>query len=119
MLATGQAKQVSQLFKVLGDPFRVQLLLALEKQEACVCHLECLLRKRQAYISQHLMNLRKAGVLKARREGRFVYYSVNNQELFTLIRKTAESMGLKSKRVLSASKATLAGCDCPQCGNSI
>jgi len=63
MLAAKQSSKISQLFKVMGDPFRVRLLLALAEQEACVCHLERLLGRRQAFISQHLMSLREAGVL--------------------------------------------------------
>ncbi len=66
------------ILAVLGNPFRVRLVLALWAQEACVCHLEVLLKKRQAYISQHLMALREANLLETRRDGKFVYYRLAN-----------------------------------------
>ena len=97
MLTVRQSEQIGQLFKSMGDPFRVRLLWALSEREACVCHLECQLGKRQAYISQHLMALRGAGILKARREGKYVYYGVKDERLIRLIRKTAKILGMDSE----------------------
>ncbi|MEX2144628.1 MAG: metalloregulator ArsR/SmtB family transcription factor [Anaerolineales bacterium] len=119
MLDLRQTQDLSQLFKGLGDPFRICLLLTLEQGEACVCHLECLLGKRQAYISQQLMTLRQAGLIKARRDGRFVYYSLSNPTLIGAIRTVAESMGvLIDARSVPATITGEATCACPQCGIS-
>jgi DNA-binding transcriptional ArsR family regulator len=119
MLAVTHSSEISQLFKIMGDPFRVQLLLALADKEACVCHLECLLGKRQAFISQHLMSLRMAGILTARREGKYIFYSLKDREVLSLIRRAAEIAGLT--KVEMKSKITigkLSRCECPQCGNA-
>lgn len=118
MLTAKKSSEISQLFKVMGDPFRVRLLLALADQEACVCHLECLLGRRQAYISQHLMSLREADVLASRREGKYIFYSLKDRQILGLIRRAAEITGL-TKEDLKATVKTgnLSSCECPQCGN--
>ncbi|MGW8252092.1 MAG: ArsR family transcriptional regulator, partial [Anaerolineales bacterium] len=58
-------KKISRLLDVIGKPARLQILLAIGSGEACVCHLESVLGMRQAYISQHLMSMRKSRVLSA------------------------------------------------------
>jgi DNA-binding transcriptional ArsR family regulator len=56
-------------FKALAHPVRLQILDMLRRGEACVCHMETALDKRQAYISQQLMVLRDAGLVDARKDG--------------------------------------------------
>ena len=87
-------KQASNILAVLGNPFRVRLILALGDQEACVCHFEKLLKKRQAYISQHLMVLREAGLLETRRDGKYIYYRLSNPDVIKLIRAAALLSGM-------------------------
>lgn len=119
MLKAAHSNEISQLFKVMGDPFRVQLLLALADREACVCHLECLLGKRQAFISQHLMSLRMAGILNARRQGKYIFYSLKDREVLSLIRRAAEIAGLtKDEMKAKVTGGKLSRCECPQCGNA-
>lgn len=118
MLTVNKSSQISQLFKVMGDPFRIQLLLALVDQEACVCHLECLLGKRQAYISQHLMSLREAGLLAARREGKYIFYKLKDRGLLSLIQRAAEMVGVTESVNSKAVKTSLSKCECPNCGPS-
>jgi ArsR family transcriptional regulator len=116
MLSGAQSKEISQLFKLVSHPFRIRLLLTLAEGEACVCHLESLLGKRQAYISQHLMALREFGFISARRDGKFVFYKLEDLGLLTLIRQAAELQGFEfDKRELSAQlQADI--CECPNCG---
>ena len=54
---------------------RLEILLLIGAGEACVCHLETRLGYRQAYISQHLMALRQAGLLASRRNGKYIFYA--------------------------------------------
>lgn len=118
MSVTTRSKEISQLFKVVGDPFRVQLLLVLADAEACVCHLEQMLSKRQSYISQHLMSLRAAGILTTRRQGKYVFYSLKDRGVLSLIRRAAEIAGLSKDELSAKTKASsLSSCECPQCGN--
>jgi DNA-binding transcriptional ArsR family regulator len=111
MLATSHSKEISQLFKMMGDPFRVQLLLALAESEACVCHLERVLGGRQAYISQHLMRLRETGWLTARREGKYIFYKMKDRGLLSLIRRAGDLLGLAD---ISEAKM-ISKCECPNC----
>ena len=97
-------KKIAEIHKVLGSSFRIRLLYAIGKDEACVCHLETLLKKRQAYISQHLMALRDAGLLKTRREGKYIYYRVAQKELFGLLDWSAQIGGLDQAQLEDLSK---------------
>lgn len=62
-------------FKALADETRLQsLLLIMHQQELCVCELMAALDENQPKISRHLAQLRKAGILRDRRQGQWVYY---------------------------------------------
>ena len=60
---TSPEEQIAQLLRAIDQPARLRILMAIGRSEACVCHLEAMLVLRQAYISQHLMALRHAGIL--------------------------------------------------------
>ena len=64
------AEKISAILEEIASPSRLVILLSIGDGEACVCHLESVLNKRQAYISQHLMALRQAGIITSRRDGR-------------------------------------------------
>ena len=116
MIAKSFEQQAGNILSVLGNPFRVRLVLALWAQEACVCHLEALLKKRQAYISQHLMALREAGMLETRRDGKFVYYRLANPEIVELIMTAGEIAGLDRRQFPNKLKIeVLEKCICPHC----
>lgn len=109
-------ENASNMFSVLGNPFRVRLVFALSQQEACVCHLEALLKKRQAYISQHLMALRKAGLLETRRDGKFVYYRLSDPNVINLIKDAAVISGMSLKDIPEIDeRITIEKCVCPHC----
>jgi ArsR family transcriptional regulator, arsenate/arsenite/antimonite-responsive transcriptional repressor len=70
------------VFKALGDPVRLELLaLIAARGPLCVCHLEEALSYKQPRISKHLATLRKAGLVRSRREGTWVYYELNDEML--------------------------------------
>lgn len=105
----------SALFQTLSVAPRLEILLAIGKAEACVCHLESALGYRQAYISQHLMALREAGLLESRRDGRFVYYKVTDRRILDLLTRAGEIAG----QPVSILPITLFSCECPNCATSI
>jgi ArsR family transcriptional regulator len=108
--------QIAELFKALSQPARIEILLAIGSGEACVCHLEAVLKLRQAYISQQLMALRQAGLLDTRREGRFIFYSLIDPELMGLIRLAAKALGIPEKKIVFASGGGPSlDCGCPDC----
>ncbi len=104
----------------IASPQRIAILLAIGKGEACVCHLETALGWRQAYISQHLMALRKADILQDRREGRYVYYRLKNASYLDLILDSAQLSGLSAESVSAIiNTETYPSCECPHCAPAL
>jgi DNA-binding transcriptional ArsR family regulator len=110
------SEQIAGPLESIASPQRVAILLAIGQGEACVCHLETALGWRQAYISQHLMALRKAGILEDRREGRYVFYRLKNAAYLELVATAAEVCGLSLETgfFLSSTQKS-AACECPHC----
>lgn len=116
-MITGKAeKKISDILRTLGQPTRLQILVAIGEGEACVCHLEAVLGKRQAYISQHLMALREAKVLQTRREGRFIFYRLENPKVLDLIQLAGEVMKVDvPARSINLLDTLPVDCACPTC----
>ena len=109
-------KQVANYLKVLGSPFRIQILFTIGSGEACVCHLEAMLKKRQAYISQHLMVMRDASVLETRRDGKYIYYRIADPSLFDLIKGAAGLLNIPPNNLPELEESSpQANCECPRC----
>ena len=99
-----------QVLKVLGHPVRLQILSALAEGEECVCHLTAMLGLRQAYVSQQLAILRRAGLVLDRRDGLNIYYRISDprvRELLGLLENVVEIPKEVRRRI--------AGCPCPKC----
>jgi DNA-binding transcriptional ArsR family regulator len=110
------AEKIAGVLQVISSPPRLAILFAIGRGEACVCHLETQLGWRQAYISQHLMALRKADILQDRRDGRYVYYRLANATLLDLVLDSAKLSGLTSESIsplINTQKNP--ACECPQC----
>jgi len=103
-------KPVSDLFQAIGPAPRLQILLAIGEEEPCVCHLEATFGWRQAYLSQHLMALRKAGILITSRQGRNIHYRLSDPRMLGLIRQAAELQGVSLPEL-----APSPDCSCPNC----
>jgi len=106
---------VASFLETISPLSRLQILLAIGTGEACVCHLEAALGLRQAYISQHLMALRKADILLDRREGRYVFYRLKSAALLDLITAAAALSGISSESVSALINRDSPACNCPQC----
>jgi DNA-binding transcriptional ArsR family regulator len=120
MKTTRFEKKAGKLFSVMGNPFRIKILLSIGKGEACVCHLEALFGKRQAYISQHLMALRKEGLLETRREGKYIFYRLTDLDTIDLIRKAGELAGLEEDQVPElVGPDVVPKCPCPKCESKV
>jgi ArsR family transcriptional regulator len=102
----------ANLFKALMHPARLSILEILREGEQCVCHLETVLGCRQAYISQHLMVLRDAGLVDDRRDGARIYYRILKPEVFDLV-DAANKMS--STQPIHVYSAKVADCPCPKC----
>ena len=107
--------KVSDLLQVISPEPRLQILLALGVDEACVCHLEASLGYRQAYISQQLMALREAGLLSTRRDGKFIYYRLERPEIMEMVELAARLAGLEISAIVAKASLALTSCECPKC----
>lgn len=67
---------LAELFKVFGDSTRVRILWALDESEMCVCDIAALLNATQSAISHQLRYLKQAKLVRNRREGKTVFYSL-------------------------------------------
>jgi len=72
---------LAELFKVFGDSTRIRILWALEESEMCVCDISCLLNMTQSAISHQLKVLKLAKLVKNRRDGKIVYYSLVDEHV--------------------------------------
>ena len=110
------SERISAPLTSIASSQRIAILLAIGMGEACVCHLETALGWRQAYISQHLMSLRKADILLDRREGRYVFYRLKDASLLDLITASARLSGLSVESVSALINTQFhPSCECPQC----
>jgi ArsR family transcriptional regulator len=114
------SEQIAVPLEAIASPQRIAILLTIGRGEACVCHLESALGWRQAYISQHLMALRKSDLLADRREGRYVFYRLKNTFLLDLLLASASLSGLSSEYVSGLVNAqNYASCECPHCAPAL
>jgi len=72
---------LAELFKVFGDTTRIKILHALFEEEMCVCDIAALLGMNQSAISHQLRVLKQAGLVKFRKEGKVVYYSLDDEHV--------------------------------------
>ncbi len=78
--------ELADLFKAFGDSTRTGILWALSRAEMCVCDLCALLEMKQPAVSHQLRNLKQARLVKARRDGKVVFYSLDDEHVRRLLR---------------------------------
>ena len=103
---------LTQIFKSLAHPTRLAILDILRDEEQCVCHLEAVLGQRQAYISQHLMVLREAGLVADRRDGSRIYYRVVRPGIYQRLDFRAALLAQGDR---GSYPASIESCPCPHC----
>jgi ArsR family transcriptional regulator len=81
---------LAETFSALGDPTRVRILDALSHGELCVCDLAAVLGLSQSAVSHQLRLLRSIRLVKPRREGRVVFYSLDDQHIISIFRQTLQ-----------------------------
>lgn len=72
---------LAELFKVFGDSTRIKILWALVESEMCVCDIAYLLNMTQSAISHQLRVLKQAKLVKNRKEGKIVFYSLEDEHI--------------------------------------
>ncbi|WP_097026633.1 ArsR/SmtB family transcription factor [Clostridium peptidivorans] len=81
---------LAELFKVLGDYTRIKIIYALLKKELCVCDIAELLDMSQSSISHQLRTLKAARLVKFRKEGKVVYYSLDDEHIEHILNASLE-----------------------------
>jgi ArsR family transcriptional regulator len=77
---------LGSLFAALGDPTRARIVHILLRQEMCTCDISALVGVSESAVSQHLRLLRQLRLVKFRRQGKLVYYSLDDSHVAELIR---------------------------------
>ena len=110
-LVAGDAVQgLADTFSALGDPTRVRILDALSHGELCVCDLAAVLKLSQSAVSHQLRLLRGMRLVRPRREGRVVFYSLDDQHIISIFKQTLQHVEESSpwRRAASAAPAPAA-----------
>lgn len=110
--------RIARLMRLIGQSSRIRILLAIGKREVCVCHLETVLNQRQAFISQHLKQLREAGFVITERKSRHIYYRLSDPNLINLIRSTAALTGNPDWIDSALTNRPIPNCPCPECSST-
>jgi ArsR family transcriptional regulator, arsenate/arsenite/antimonite-responsive transcriptional repressor len=114
-MAAKQAFNMERFFQALGDNTRLRLLNLIGDQEICVCYFVEILGGPQPKISRHLAYLRSAGIISARREGRWIHYRIvmpPHAGASHILRRTLD--WLKEDKGMQADRARLTkACCCP------
>jgi DNA-binding transcriptional ArsR family regulator len=92
ILLMPEAQRMAEFFGVLADPNRLRLLSALANQELCVCDLAAGLKMGESAVSHQLRILRAMRLVKYRKEGRNVYYSLADSHVMNLYRDVADHL---------------------------
>lgn len=85
MISDKEMENLSNLFKVLGDPTRAKIVMALDKREVCVCDLSVALNMTKSAVSHQLAVLKANSIVKSRREGKHIFYSFDDEHITTII----------------------------------
>lgn len=85
-------EQLAALFKAMGDPNRLRILWALDREEMCVCDLALFVGVSESAVSHQLRQLRQLQLVSNRREGPVLYYRLNDSHVSSLIHLALEHL---------------------------
>lgn len=89
---------IADFFKILGDTTRTKILFALDKEEMCVCDIANVLNMSKSSISHQLGTLRRSGIVRCRKEGKEVYYMLDDDHVKKVIEVAIEHIEHKEGR---------------------
>jgi len=96
-------REVAELFGALSDPTRITIVDALSRRELCTCELAAVAGVSESGVSQHLRVLRALRLVKVRRAGKFVYYTLDDAHVAALLRMGLAHHGHGEQAVEAAS----------------
>ena len=89
--------KLAEFFKILGDTTRAKILFALDQNEMCVCDIANVLGMTKSSISHQLAILKNSGIVKYRREGKEVYYTLDDEHIKQVFEIGIEHIEHKNK----------------------
>ena len=90
LIDVDRAGRLAQIFAALADPTRLRIISALEAGELCVCDLAAVLDMTQSAVSHQLRLLRALGLVRNRKDGRVVYYALDDEHIRDLFQRGLE-----------------------------
>jgi ArsR family transcriptional regulator len=88
---------LADIFAALGDPTRLRIVAALAQHELCVCDLAATIGISESAASHQLRGLRTLGLVRTRREGRLVYYTLDDAHVTTLYHQALDHVGHRTE----------------------
>ncbi len=80
-----EIERLSSIYKILGDPSRLKIVMALKNVEMCVCDLAAFLGLTESAVSHQLRRFRDLALVKSRRDGQVIYYSLDDEHVAELL----------------------------------
>ncbi|MBT2581600.1 metalloregulator ArsR/SmtB family transcription factor [Planococcus sp. ISL-109] len=95
-----EIEKASMVLKLLGDKTRLSMVKLLEKNDCCVCEFVEIFNVSQSAISQHLRKLRDLGLVKEKRKGQWIFYSLNqDSELYEMLMQVLAFIPSQDERI--------------------
>ena len=105
-------RDLTLFYAALSDPTRLRLLSLMRNGEVCVCYLQEVLQTNQPKISRHLAYLKRAGLVEARRDGKWSHYRLKkmNGDLGKILSQTLIGLGHEAQIIKDARRLKQVGC---------
>ncbi len=84
-ISVAELERLALTYQVLGDPTRLKIVMALRDVEMCVCDLAAFIGLSESAVSHQMRRLKDLALVKKRREGQVIYYSLNDQHVSQLL----------------------------------
>jgi len=84
-MSGGEILRLSLTYRLLGDPTRLKIVMALRDNEMCVCDLAAFLELTESAVSHQLRRLKDSALVKSRRDGQVLYYSLDDEHVSQLL----------------------------------
>ena len=105
-------RDLALFYAALSDPTRLRLLNLMKNREICVCYLQEVLKTNQPKISRHLAYLKKAGLVEARRDGKWAHYRLKKTDgnLDKILSQTLDRLGREAQIRKDSVRLKQVGC---------
>ena len=84
-IAENDMERLALTYKIMGDPTRLKIIMALRGGEMCVCDIAAFLGLSESAVSHQLRRLRESSLVRSRRDGQILYYSLDDNHVLDLV----------------------------------